>query len=131
MFSGFSESAVRSVLSSPQVGCLVTSHTSHRHLQPLLQAHSHNVQLGGKFTESFKEFFCKNDLISLKTSLKLTKGLVEFDKVHYIGPAVGERGRLQLGPGHRGGESGDGLGEQRDLSSVCCVCGGTVLTHRR
>ena len=37
MFEGFSRHAVAELVWSGQVGCLVTTHQNHHHLQPLLQ----------------------------------------------------------------------------------------------
>lgn len=42
MFEGFSASAVRELVSSGHVGCVVTTHHNHHHLRPLLQDH-HNL----------------------------------------------------------------------------------------
>ena len=39
MFEGFSPSAVWEVVCSGHVGCVVTTHHNHHHLQPLLQDH--------------------------------------------------------------------------------------------
>ena len=45
MFEGFSASAVRELVCSDHIGCVVTTHQNHHHLRPLLQDHQNLASL--------------------------------------------------------------------------------------